>query len=104
MYWRTLLVAWLLTPCLLVAQSTGTAPARKSRVDPAFVEAHDEALARARVWFQPEKPIAEANLAVTSAGLAFREDAVVNCRFKVEGVAGTSPKFVCELPDGDDSR
>ena len=102
MCWRTLLVAWLLMPCLLVAQSTGTAPERKSRVNPAFVEAHNEALARARVWFKPEKPIAEANLAVTSAGLdGFGEDAVVNCTFKIEGVAGTSPKFECVLPDGD---
>lgn len=102
MYLRPCLVAWLLAPTLLVAQSTTPTPARSSKVDPAFVAAHDAALRRARVWFTPEQPIAEADLGVTSTEPdGFREDAVVNCRFKIEGAAGTTPKFTCALPDGD---
>ena len=105
MYLRPWLVAWLLAPTLLMAQSTTTPPARSSKVDPAFVAAHDAALRRARVWFKPEQPIAEADLGVTNAGPdGFLEDAVVNCTFKIEGAAGTTPKFACALPDGDEIK
>src|SRR6185436_20438814 len=102
---RLWLVGWLLMPSLLQAQSTATSPARRPKVDPAFVAAHDAALRRARVWFKPEKPIADANLGVTGPEPdGFHKDAVVNCTFKIEGASGTTPKFVCVLQDGDEIK
>jgi hypothetical protein len=45
------------------------------------------------------------DLAATPKGDdGFDADAVVDCVFKVEGVGGTTPKFVCDLPDGDDIK
>lgn len=81
------------------------APSRSSRLDPEFVAAHDAALRHARMWFPPDTAIKDADLGVTAlAADGFREDADVECRFKVEGVGGATPKFTCVLPDGDDIK
>jgi hypothetical protein len=102
---RLCLVGCVLAPSLVLAQSTATPPARSPKVDSAFVAAHHSVLSRARVWFKPDKPIAEANLGVSSIEPdGFRENAVVNCTFKIEGVAGSTPKFTCTLPDGDEIK
>ena len=68
----------------------------------AFDAIHDAALQRARVWEEPAVPIEEAKLDRNpESGRAFGEDAIVECRFVPGGVAGTTPKFECELPDGE---
>lgn len=101
---RALLLT-LAIPGLSFAQATSEQPQRDAKLDPAFVIAHDRALAEARVWAEPKTPIAEANLGTSpQADDGFREDAVVDCRFKVEGVGGSTPKFRCELPGGDDFK
>jgi hypothetical protein len=62
----------------------------------------DAALASARVWAPPAVPIAQANLRVNPPGPgAFADDQVVSCRFTTQEVGGTTPKFYCELPDGE---
>jgi hypothetical protein len=64
--------------------------------------ARDSALASARVWQPPAVPVAQANLRTNPQGPgAFRDDDDVQCRFRVEGVSGTTPKFYCELPSGE---
>jgi hypothetical protein len=56
-----------------------------------------EMIARARIWQQPRVPVNRASL----AGDTLNE---VSCRFKVSELGGTTPKFDCELPDGEEIR
>jgi hypothetical protein len=68
----------------------------------AFQAIHDDAMRRAQVWEAPETPIEEAKLDRNPAGKgAFSPDEIVECRFKPGGVAGSTPKFDCELPTGE---
>lgn len=68
----------------------------------AFTAIHDEALRRAQVWAEPATPIEDAKLDRNPEGAhAFGTDEVVECRFKPGGTAGTTPKFECELADGE---
>jgi hypothetical protein len=64
------------------------------------LEARNRALASARVWRAPSRPIGAANLATNPPG-AWAPDDEVSCRFVAEPVGGTTPKFECELPDGE---
>ena len=62
----------------------------------------EDALASAKVWTAPAVPIPEANLRDNPPGPgAFAIDAEIACRFKIQEVSGLTPKFYCELPDGD---
>jgi hypothetical protein len=100
-----MLVTLLMAAELAHGQTTTPRGEGSSRVDPVFLAEHDAALTRAKVWFTPRLPIGSANLGVTKAAPdGFAPEAIVSCRFKVEGVAGSTPKFVCVLPDGDDFK
>jgi hypothetical protein len=59
--------------------------------------ARKDALARAVVWRQPATPIESADLTRTPGALPDE----VRCRFKVDDLNGLTPKFECELPDGE---
>lgn len=68
----------------------------------AFAAMHDEAMRRARVWIEPSTPIEEAKLDRNpDAADGFRRDEIVECRFKPGGIAGSTPKFDCELAGGE---
>ena len=68
----------------------------------AFTAIHDEAMRRARVWEEPATPSDDAQLDRNPDGShAFAADEVVECRFKPGGIAGSTPKFECELPGGE---
>jgi hypothetical protein len=68
----------------------------------AFTAAHDDAMRRASVWEEPAVPIEEAQLDRNpESSRGFATDEVVECRFVPGGIAGTTPKFDCELPDGE---
>lgn len=56
-----------------------------------------ELLSRAQIWKAPKPAVARASL----AGETLEE---VTCRFKVSELGGTTPKFDCELPDGEEIR
>jgi hypothetical protein len=60
-------------------------------------QARQDALRRAIVWQPPPRPIESADLAFTPDPLP--DD--LRCRFKVDEVNGLTPKFECELPDGE---
>lgn len=60
-------------------------------------QARLDALRRAVVWQRPATPIEQADLSQTPGTLS--DD--VRCRFKVDEVNGLTPKFECELPDGE---
>jgi hypothetical protein len=62
-------------------------------------EIRDAALASAKVWRQPPVPIGSARLGENSGG--FSTSDVVSCRFVLGPATGTTPKFDCELPDGE---
>ena len=68
----------------------------------AFTAIHDEALRRAHVWEEPAIRIEDARFDRNPEGAhGFATDEVVECRFKPGGIAGTTPKFDCELADGE---
>ena len=60
-----------------------------------------DALASARVWQAPARPVADANLRDNPPGAAFSPDEDLTCRFTTRDVGGTTPKFYCELPGGE---
>jgi len=66
----------------------------------AAVQARDNALASARVWRQPALPIGTFDFAANPPN-GWRPDEDVACRFVAEPVSGTTPKFDCQLPNGD---
>ena len=53
----------------------------------------EDAIARAQVWRQPRTRIARATLTTDTITTA-------TCRFKMEALGGTTPKFRCVLPSG----
>ena len=60
-------------------------------------EARKDALRRAVVWQPPQTPIESADLARTPG--TWPDE--VRCKFKVDEVNGLTPKFECELADGE---
>lgn len=81
------------------AESTKAAKIKDGDVAP---EVRDEALAAARVWNPPAVPIGKANLRDNPvAPGSFHADQEVSCQFKLQKIGGLTPKFYCQLPDGD---
>src|SRR5215510_6083958 len=63
--------------------------------------ARDEALTRAKVWFPPAVSPASADFrSNTLASDGFDANADIDCTFVLEPVGGSTPKFICEGPDG----
>ena len=92
----TLSAAILALP--LLSPELGGKPVPRSN----YAAVHDEALRRAQVWVEPKAPIEKARLGENPAGRdSFAADQAVDCRFKPGGVAGSTPKFDCELANGD---
>lgn len=63
-------------------------------------EHRDAALRAARVWRAPAVPVGQADFGRNPPGADFDPSQTVGCRFLLEPVGGTTPKFNCELPDG----
>jgi hypothetical protein len=83
------------------ASPSDTAQASKPS-DATVVKLREDALAAAKVWTAPAASISQANLRDNPAGPGgFAVDAEVDCRFKIQDVNGTTPKFYCELPNGE---
>src|SRR5262249_40791099 len=60
------------------------------------------ALPRARVWREPSRPIAAADLAANPEGPGtFPADQDVACTFRLHPSSGWSPKFDCVLATGE---
>jgi hypothetical protein len=75
------------------ARSPGQAP-RSDAWTPAL---RADALRRAAVWRPPSVPIEHANF--ETGPLRLTDE--IDCRFVVNDVGGTAPKFDCELPTGE---
>ena len=92
-----------LTATLLAgACSTGAASHAAPDTTPEARRLRDAALASAIVWVPPVTPVREADFAANpGADRRFSPDDVLRCRFTLEEVGGTTPKFYCELADGE---
>lgn len=91
-------------PVLLLLCGTQWACAQTSSpvdaaVSPAVAAARDAALASARVWREPDVPVSEARFSANPPG-GWQPTEDVTCRFVFEPVGGMTPKFDCQLPDG----
>lgn len=83
-------------------RKAASAPSAKESDNAVAKRERDKALAMARVWAPPAIPVGQANLRDNPPGPgAFRADEEVSCAFKIEKVGGATPKFYCELPQGD---
>ena len=64
--------------------------------------ARDAALTRARVWSSPRIKPSEVDFSRNTPGAgAFDANADIDCTFSIEPISGSTPKFMCTLPDGD---
>ena len=62
----------------------------------------DAALASARVWAPPETPPGSVDVSLNTPGPGgFDANLDVDCTFTLEPSGGSTPKFVCELANGD---
>lgn len=99
--WRPLVLLILLSG-LTTAEVLAQRDEAKRAEDAAFEAAHNEALRRARVWLAPDTPVERANVRDNPGGPDFlAPDKIVSCRFRPGGVSGSTPKFDCELDNGD---
>jgi hypothetical protein len=88
----TLLLALLIWPSGAASQKPEEPPTAE----------HEDAMRRAQVWFEPAVPIEQARLGENPPGPdSFSPDQEVVCTFKPAYMGGSTPKFDCELPDGD---
>jgi hypothetical protein len=79
-----------------------TAAAASHASDSSAAAVRDAALARAKVWRPPRVDPGAVDFSTnTPAADAFDASADVDCTFVVQPVGGTTPKFVCALPDGE---
>jgi hypothetical protein len=63
---------------------------------------HEDAMRRAQVWLEPAVPIERARPGENPPGPdSFSPAQEVVCTFKPAYMGGSTPKFDCELPDGD---
>src|SRR3954465_9800736 len=86
-----LVTLWLLVALLVASGDTD-----------ASTSFRNDALRRAQVWKEPATATEQVKLDRNPEGPgSFSEDQVVDCRFKPDPVGGSTPKFNCELPDGD---
>jgi hypothetical protein len=93
-------------PMIVVLMLSGTQLACSTSAEPAqaampgeAAAAREAALASARVWRQPAVAIPQARLGANPPG-GWQPSDEVACNFVFETVGGTTPKFNCQLPDG----
>ena len=99
---RTVVTLLLSTSCVWSAAAVSQDDKSLARNDTAYALAHDDALRRAQVWFEPATAAEKAKLGENPDGPdTFAPDQVVNCRFKPGGVSGSTPKFDCQLDSGE---
>jgi hypothetical protein len=100
------LVASVLIVCAIAGCSNDSPdrmPRTSAKTD-AFVSAdeRERALASALVWRAPSVPVREAGLGTNPpAAGPIGSGHTISCRFVPQEVGGTTPKFYCELPDGE---
>ena len=92
-------------PSALVIALFARAPgwAQEATAPPALTgSARQEAALRARVWREPPIPVEQYDfLNGEKAPDAFALHEVIDCRFVPQKMGGWTPKFLCELPNGD---
>jgi hypothetical protein len=89
----TLLLSLLIWPSVAFS--------RQKPEEPPTAE-HEQAMRRAQVWFEPTVPIEQAKPGANPPGPdSFSPDQEIVCSFRPGYMGGSTPKFDCELPNGD---
>lgn len=79
-----------------------TAASPREKQSAGAIELRERALRAARVWRSPATAIRRVDFAENPPGTdSFRTADVVSCRFVLDPVGGTTPKFNCELKGGE---
>lgn len=87
------------TPAVVQKADGSNVEAKPLRKDKRTVtdEQRSELLQRAQVWRRPDVPISRATFEGRNLGQ-------LSCKFKVDDLGGTTPKFDCTLDDGEEIR
>jgi hypothetical protein len=92
-----------LTLLLFVLTGPGLGFSQKPEEPP--TEEHEQAMRRAQVWLEPAVPIEQARPGDNPPGAdSFSPEQEVVCSFRPGYMGGSTPKFDCELADGDKVR
>lgn len=84
------------------AADKAEAKPQQSSASKVSAELRAAALRAAQVWMPPDQPIERMDLKSNPQGPGrFGDDDVIECRLVLKAMSGTTPKFDCELPDGD---
>jgi hypothetical protein len=92
----------LFLACGTVILSAGCGrSAAKETPDPAAAAVREAALRSARVWLTPPVPVGQVDFADNPRGPGrFERTDEVSCRFVIRKLSGLTPKFHCEMRDG----
>jgi hypothetical protein len=92
----------LMLLAVAVAAAPGCGAESAARTPPgARAEQREAALRSARVWRAPPVPVTQVNFAENPPGPGgFRPTDEASCRFVVRKLSGLTPKFHCEMADG----
>ncbi len=84
----------------LTSSGCGGRPSKETP-DPAAAAVREAALRSARVWRPPSVPVGQVDFADNPDGPGrFERTDEVPCRFVIRKLSGLTPKFHCEMPDG----
>ena len=97
---RRTLQAITVAGALVAAALAGTGQASGEEFSP---PERDRILRRAQVWLPPSLPVTELGRNPRGDD-GFADTATVDCRFQPSGVGGRTPKFECQLADGDEVK
>lgn len=91
-------VVGFMAVCLALGATASTA-----RGAQAGDESRASLIARSKVWLPTDIASKDLKVGPTGPG-SFSPDATVTCDYEEEDFSGASPKFACELPDGDELK
>lgn len=99
---RSAAVRVLLLAVVLPVVSSCAALTRPT-LSPSAVAVRQDALSRAQVWRRTDIPRMDLRRGPGGAG-SFAPDALVECRYQQRAMSGSTPKFTCVRPNGDELK
>lgn len=100
--------AWRVVMATTLVATMQMASARGVNAEELSQDARDALLRRAQLWMAPAVPWTASDFGRNPGAPDDRDhfdaEAIVDCRFQPNGVGGSTPKFDCELPGGDEVK